>query len=62
MDYEGTTVAEGRLDEDGRARLGKLPVGYYEVFCGPGSRLQSRDGGGARAVASADAPHFPHRH
>lgn len=34
-DYEGKTVAEGRV-ENGRAQLGKLPVGYYELVCGPG--------------------------
>lgn len=37
VDYEGTTVAQGRLDEDGRARLGKLPVGYYELLSGAGT-------------------------
>ncbi len=36
VDYEGTKVADGPCEADGRARLGKLPVGYYEVFCGPG--------------------------
>jgi hypothetical protein len=34
VDYDGRTVAEGRADEDGLARLGKLGVGYYEVLCG----------------------------
>jgi hypothetical protein len=37
VDYEESTVAEGRLDEDGRARLGKLPVGYYELLSGAGN-------------------------
>jgi hypothetical protein len=37
IDYEGKAVAEGRLDEDGRAHLGKLPVGYYELLSGAGS-------------------------
>jgi len=34
-DYEGNTVAEGRV-EQGRAELGKLPVGYYELAWGGG--------------------------
>ena len=34
-DYEGKTVKEGAT-KDGVARLGQLPVGYYEVRC-PGS-------------------------
>jgi hypothetical protein len=33
IDYEGKLVAEGRL-EKGRAELGKLPVGYYELAWG----------------------------
>ena len=33
VDYEGKTVVEGRL-EKGRAELGKLPVGYYELAWG----------------------------
>ena len=33
IDYEGKSVAEGRL-EKGRAELGKLPVGYYELVWG----------------------------
>ncbi len=37
VNYDGATVAQGRLDEDGRARLGKLPVGYYELLSGAGS-------------------------
>ena len=37
VDYDGTTVAEGRLDEDGGAHLGKLPVGYYELRSGAGA-------------------------
>jgi hypothetical protein len=37
VNYEGTTVAQGRWDADGRARLGKLPVGYYELRSGPGT-------------------------
>jgi hypothetical protein len=37
VDYEGTKIAEGRLDEDGRAHLGKLPVGYYELLSGAGT-------------------------
>ncbi len=37
VDYDGTTVAQGRLDGDGRARLGKLPVGYYELRWGAGT-------------------------
>ncbi len=36
VDYEGRTVAEGRCDEDGRGRLGKLGVGYYELLGGTG--------------------------
>ena len=34
-DYEGKTAAEGRV-ENGRAKLGKLPVGYYELEWGEG--------------------------
>lgn len=30
VDYEGKVVAEGKV-KDGKADLGKLPVGYYEV-------------------------------
>ena len=37
VDYEGTTVAQGRLDEDGRAHLGKLAIGYYELLSGSGT-------------------------
>ena len=36
IDYEGKTVAEGRV-EKGRAELGKLPVGYYELAWGEGA-------------------------
>ncbi|HOX56544.1 MAG TPA: hypothetical protein P5205_20365 [Candidatus Paceibacterota bacterium] len=42
VDYEGRMVAEGRLDDDGRARLGKLPVGYYEVLSGGGGAGTNR--------------------
>jgi hypothetical protein len=31
VDYDKITVTQGRLDERGRARLGKLPIGYYEL-------------------------------
>ena len=34
-DYDGKTVAEGRVDQ-GRAELGKLPVGYYDLTWGAG--------------------------
>lgn len=34
-DYEGKRVAEGQV-EKGRAELGKLPVGYYELAWGGG--------------------------
>jgi hypothetical protein len=37
VDYGGRQVCEGRLDGDGRAQLGKLPVGYYELLCGVGN-------------------------
>jgi hypothetical protein len=33
MDDEGATVAQGKLNEQGRAAFGKLPVGYYELLC-----------------------------
>src|SRR5271169_1662524 len=36
IDYEGKTAAEGRV-ETGRAELGKLPVGYYELVWGEGA-------------------------
>ena len=36
VDYDGATVAEGRLDDNGRAWLGKLPVGYYELLSSAG--------------------------
>ncbi len=36
VDYEGIQVAQGRCGEGGRAQLGKLPVGYYEVLGGDG--------------------------
>ena len=39
-DYEGRTVAEGRVRE-GRAELGPLPVGYYEISRA-GARANSR--------------------
>ena len=35
-DYEGRTAAEGRV-EKGRAELGKLPVGYYELAWAEGA-------------------------
>jgi hypothetical protein len=31
IDYDGATAAQGRRDENGQARVGKLPVGYYEL-------------------------------
>ncbi|MDB6122214.1 MAG: hypothetical protein JWQ71_1207 [Pedosphaera sp.] len=33
VDYDGKTVAEGKV-QDGKIKLGQLPVGYYEVFRG----------------------------
>jgi hypothetical protein len=41
VDYEGATVAQGRLDEDGRAHLGKLSVGYYELLCKVGAETNA---------------------
>ena len=35
-DYEGKRVAEGQV-EMGRAELGKLPVGYYQLAWGGGT-------------------------
>lgn len=31
VDYDGNTVAQGAAAKDGKAVLGKLPVGYYEL-------------------------------
>ncbi len=36
IDYEGKTAAEGRV-EKGRAELGQLPAGYYELAWGEGA-------------------------
>jgi len=38
VDYDGATVAQGQSDERGQARLGQLPVGYYELLSGSGER------------------------
>ncbi len=34
LDYEGNTAGTGEV-QNARVQLGKLPVGYYELFCGP---------------------------
>jgi hypothetical protein len=40
VDYDGKTVAEGRI-EDGKVNVGQLPVGYYELTRGNGSNRVS---------------------
>jgi hypothetical protein len=50
VDYEGQVVGEGKA-EDGRAALGKLSPGYYEV-----RRVKDGAPGAARATAGVLAP------
>ena len=55
LDYEGKEIAQGHLEEDGRAHLGKLPVGYYEMRCG-GDALSNRTTIGVIAPLRAPTP------
>ena len=41
VDYEGKTVAQGNV-ENGSAKLGQVPVGYYEVLTEGGGGTQPR--------------------
>ena len=54
VDYEGKTAAEGRVNE-GRAELGPLAVGYYEVARGTG-RVSVGVLAGLRAPTPLDSP------
>jgi len=55
MDYEGQTVTEGRV-EKGRAELGKLPVGYYELAWSQGA-ASNRVSLGVLEPLRAPTPH-----
>jgi hypothetical protein len=54
LDYEGRVVATGEV-RAARAELGRLPVGYYEVFCG-GDGLSNRTTLGVIAPLKAPTP------